>query len=54
MIIDLPFSAYTRNMHAEALTEPRNYNQEPIDYEIYLINNLDWLHKEYLRVTQKD
>ena len=54
MIMNLPFSAYTRNMLAEALTERRNYNQEPIDYEIYLINNLDWLHKEYLRVTQKD
>ena len=49
MIMDLPFSAYTRNMHAEALTERRNYNQEPIDYEIYLINNLFTLENNFLK-----
>ena len=52
--MDLPFSAYTRNMHADALTERRAYKQEPIDYEVYLINNLDWLYKEYLKIAQED
>ena len=42
MIMDLNFST-TRNMYADALTERRAYKQEPIDYEVYLINNLDSL-----------
>ena len=45
----LEFSQFTKHMHTECLSERRAFGEKEIEYQDYLINNLDYLLEEYAR-----